>query len=121
MSDPSAELAELLAALGVAGVEVALHPTDAARLRHRPSTLPDALAQEIRSYRSDILALLRTDHAPTCPDARNLMFERLGIGDDLGMPTHSGSPAWLIAVGESMKHSYLQTTNTIGCKSCQDL
>ena len=121
MNDPSAELAALLVALGVAGVEVALHPTDATRIRYRPLTLPDALAQEIRSHRSDILALLRTDHAPTDPDAVYLMLERRGIGDDLGMPTHSGSPAWLIAVGESMKYSYLQTTNTIGCKSCQDL
>ena len=28
--------------------------------------------------------------------------ERMGIGNGLGMPTHPGSPAWLVAVGESM-------------------
>ena len=111
MNDPSAELAALLVALGVAGVEVALHPTDATRIRYRPLTLPDALAQEIRSHRSDILALLRTDHAPTDPDAVYLMLERLGIGDDLGMPTHIGSPAWMIAVGESMASRYCGCMN----------
>jgi len=44
---------------------------------------------------------------PTCSpttraDGTYILAERLGIADDLGMPTHAGSPAWLIAAGEAM-------------------
>lgn len=111
----------LLIALGSAGVEVAIHPTNEKFILHRPSTLPNALFESVLDHRDAILDLLNDGYSPTEPEAVYIYFERLGIGDDLGMPTHSGSPAWLIAVGESMKYSYLQTTNTIGCKSCQDL
>ena len=111
----------LLITLGVAGIELATHPTNPMRIRHRPATLPTDLVDSVLDHRDAILDLLSNGYAPTDPDAVYLMLERLGIGDDLGMPTHSGSPAWLIAVGESMKYSYLQTTNTIGCTSCQDL
>ncbi len=111
----------LLITLGVAGIELATHPTNPMRIRHRPATLPDALVLAVLDHRNAILDLLNDGYSPTEPEAVYIYYERLGIGDDLGMPTHSGSPAWLIAVGESMKYSYLQTTNTIGCKSCQDL
>ena len=91
------------------------------KLRHRPAALPPELLQRLRVHKAAIISLLQGGYKPHNSDSKYLMLERLGIGDDLGMPTHSGSPAWLIAVGESMKYSYLQTTNTIGCKSCQDL
>lgn len=102
MNDPSAELAALLVALGVAGVDVALHPTDATRLRHRPATLPADLVESVLDHRSAILDLLNGGYSPLEPEAVYVYFERLGIADDLGMPIHAGSPAWLIAVGESI-------------------
>ena len=30
-------------------------------------------------------------------------YERLGIADDSGLPTHVGSPAWLAAMGEAIQ------------------
>lgn len=32
-------------------------------------------------------------------DAVYVLGERLGVANGLGLPTHSGSPAWLVAVG----------------------
>ena len=57
-------------------------------------------------HRNAILDLLNDGYAPTKPEAVSVYFERLGIGDELAMPTHTGSPAWLIAVGESMGGRY---------------
>ena len=100
------ELGECLFALGIVGVELATHPTNPMRIRHRPATLPDALVLAVLDHRNAILDLLNDGYSPTEPEAVYIYFERLGIGDDLGMPTHSGSPAWLIAVGESMRSRY---------------
>lgn len=92
----------LLIALGTAGVELAAHPIDSKRLRHRPATLPTDLVGSVLDHRDAILDLLNDGYSPTISEAVNVYFERLGIADDLGMPTHPGSPAWLIAVGESL-------------------
>ena len=101
----------LLITLGVAGIELATHPTNPMRIRHRPATLPTDLVDSVLDHRDAILDLLSNGYAPTDPDAVYLMLERLGIGDDLGMPTHIGSPAWMIAVGESLASRYCGCTN----------
>lgn len=35
-------------------------------------------------------------------DAAYILDERLGMADGLGLPTHPGSAAWLVAVRKSM-------------------
>lgn len=96
------ELAPLLVALARAGIELAPHPTDPARLRHRPADLPPDLSARLRIHRAAVVGLLVDGYAPADDDAGYVLGERLGIADDLGMPTHPGAPAWLVAVGESM-------------------
>lgn len=96
------ELAPLLLALGRAGIELAPHPTDAGRLRHRPADLPPDLSARLRIHRAAVLGLLVDGYAPAGDDAGYVLGERLGVADGLGMPTHPGSAAWLVAVGESM-------------------
>ena len=51
----------------------------------------------------------------TDPDteAGYVMGERLVVADELGMPTHPGAPAWLVAVGEAMHTSCLMATNAV--------
>jgi hypothetical protein len=100
----------LLLDLGQAGVEVAAHGD---RLRHRPATLAPDLSARLRMHKAAILAILADGYAPDAgdgPEAGYILGERLGIADDLGMPTHPGAPAWLIAVGESMDSSCNHTT-----------
>ena len=89
-------------ALGLAGIELAPHPTDAGRLRHRPADLPPDLSARLRIHRAVVLGLLVDGYAPAGDDAGYVLGERLGVADGLGMPTHPGSAAWLVAVGESM-------------------
>lgn len=96
------ELAPLLLALGLAGIELAPHPTDAGRLRHRPADLPPDLSARLRIHRAAVVGLLVDGYAPAGDDAGYVLGERLGVADGLGMPTHPGSVAWLVAVGESM-------------------
>ena len=97
------ELAPLLLALGRAGIELAPHPTDAGRLRHRPSDLPPDLSARLRIHRAAVLGLLVDGYAPAGnADAEYILGERLGVADGLGMPAHPGSAAWLVAVGEAM-------------------
>jgi hypothetical protein len=108
IEDTGDELAALVKALGRAGIELAAHPSDPARLRHRPAVLPPDLADGLRRHRGAILGLLAGTHAPEPaddPDAAYTLAERLGVADDLGLATHPGSPAWLVAVGESMENS----------------
>jgi len=98
------ELAALLLELGAAHIELAMHPTDAGRLRHRPPGLPPAIVAKLRTHRAALLSLLRGGYVPVDAEAVYVFHERLGIGDELAMPTGTGSPAWLIAVGESALH-----------------
>ncbi len=101
MSAPH-ELAPLLLALGRAGIELAPHPAHGDRLWHRPAALPPDLSARLRMHRAAVLGLLVGGYAPDDTDAGYVLGERLGIADGLGMPTHPGAPAWLIAVGDSM-------------------
>lgn len=100
------ELAALLLALGRAGIELAPHPTDAGRLRHRPAELPPDLLEALRVHRGAILGLLAGGFTPDPGagggDSVYVYGERLGVADGLGLATHPGSAAWLVAVGESM-------------------
>lgn len=102
-----ATLPGLLVALGAAGVELGRHPSDPERLRHRPATLTPDLLEGLQTHRAAILALLGTidgkgGYAPAREDAAIVFGERLAMADGLGMPTHPGSPAWLVAVGEAV-------------------
>jgi hypothetical protein len=99
------ELPALLLALGRAGIELAPHPTDPSRLRHRPALLTSDLSATLRTHRAAILAILAGRYNPARDsDAEYVHGERLGIADVLGLPTHPGSAAWLVAVGESMRY-----------------
>jgi hypothetical protein len=108
-----AELAPLLLALGLAGIELAPHPTEAARLRHRPADLPPDLSARLRIHRAAVLGLLVDGYAPAGDDAGYVLGERLGVADGLTSPTHTGSPAWMVAVGESMGCSCTTRTNGV--------
>ena len=99
------ELAPLLLALGRAGIELAPHPTDAGRLRHRPAHLPPNLSARLRIHRAAMVRLLVDGYAPTDDDAGYVLGERLGVADGLGMLTHPGSAAWLVAVGYSLSEN----------------
>lgn len=103
------ELAPLLLALGRAGIELAQHPTDGDRLRFKcpggPADLPPELSARLLLAKPAVLATLRGEGIPddTDPESEGgyVMAERLGVAD--GMPTHPGSPAWLVAVAEWIK------------------
>ena len=49
--------------------------------------------------------MLASGYTPTGDDAAYLHGERLGVADDLGLPTHPGSAAWVVAVGEAIGSS----------------
>lgn len=108
-----APLPRLLLDLAAARVEVATHPERAGCVRHRPADLPPDLRERLRSHREAVSRLLAEGYAPVDPEARDRFLERLGIADDLGMPTHPGSVAWLVAVGESLSASCLEATNPV--------
>lgn len=105
-------IAPLLVALGRAGIELAPHTTDGERLRHRRPTpdgwaadLPPDLSARLRLHQAAILGLLVDGYAPDThddTDAEYILGERMGVADGLGLPTHPGSPAWLVAAGEAM-------------------
>ncbi len=99
MNTHAHELAPLLLALGRSGIELAAHGD---RLRHRPADLPEDLRARLRIHRGAVVGLLVNGHAHADDDAAYVLGERLGVADGLGMPTHPGSAAWLVAVGESM-------------------
>lgn len=106
-ADHPAELAPLLLALGRAGIELDPRPTDTGRLRFKcpggPANLPPDLSARLRLLRGAVMGLLADGYAPHGDaDAGYVLDERLGVADDLGLPTHPGSSAWLVAVGESM-------------------
>ncbi|HRJ50064.1 MAG TPA: hypothetical protein PKU91_06005, partial [Phycisphaerales bacterium] len=71
---------------------------DPARLRHRPADLaPDARGR-LRIHRAAILGLLTDGFTPAGNEAGYVLGERLGIADGLGLPTHPGSAACLVAL-----------------------
>lgn len=108
-------IAPLLLALGRAGIELVPNPTDASRLRHRPVLLAPDLAARLRLHKADLLAVLRGDGLPDESDAEAgyIVAERLGVADGLGMPTHPGSAAWLVAIGEGLNSSCLMAMDTV--------
>jgi len=105
------EIAPLLAALARAGIELSPDPDDCARLRHRPADLPADLSARLRIHKAAVLRLLVDGYAPAGDDAGYVLGERLGMADGLTLPTHTGSPAWLSAVAESMGCSCTKRTN----------
>jgi len=109
------ELAPLLLALGRNGIELAPHPTDAGRLRHRPADLPPDLSARLRIHRAAVLGLLVGGYTPGDADAAYIVGERLGVADGLGLPTHTGSPAWLVAVAESLNSGCEIATHRVQC------
>jgi len=104
------ELAPLLLALGRARIELAAHGE---RLRHRPADLPHDLSEALRRHRGAVLGLLVNGYASGDGDAGYVFWERLGMADELGMPTHAGSAAWLVAAGESMGCSCTNRNNGV--------
>ncbi len=98
------ELAPLMLDLGSAGVELSPHPASEDLIRHRPAVLPPDLGDRIVASKPALLRLLREGiHPEPGSDAEYVLLERLGVADDLRMPTHVGSPGWLISVAESME------------------
>lgn len=109
------ELAALLTDLGRAGVELA---ADGERVRFRPRDRvgPDLLAR-IRWLKPILLALVgdpvrggELPEAGSAPAISNAVweaayayYERLGVADAAGLPTHVGSPAWLIAMAAAIE------------------
>ena len=96
------ELGKFLLALGRFGGEVAPHPTKPGGVRIRSRKLPEKADAQGKSLESSIRKLLDEGYTPASDHAAYVFDERLSVGDELGVPTHRGSPAWLIAVGESM-------------------
>ncbi len=69
------------------------------------SALTPQRAEQLRMHRAAVMGLLVDGYAPAGDvDAGYILGERLGIADGLGMPTHPGSPAWLVAASEAMMH-----------------
>ena len=95
-------LAALLIDVGRRGVELATDPTSSNRLRHRPASLPTGLAAGLWVHKPSVLAILRSEVPLIDEEGEYVIGERLGMADELGMPTHPGAPAWLVAVGEAI-------------------
>ncbi len=109
------DLCRLLDSLGREGIELAAHTTDSTRLRHRPEMLPADLLTRLRTHKAAVLGLLVKGYKPEDDDAAYVLSERLGMADDLGQPTHVGSTAWLVAVGESMDSCCQSATPMVEC------
>ena len=65
---------------------------------------------------NDECGLLVDGYAPDPHGDTNagyVLGERLGVADGLGMPTHPGSAAWLVAVGESIGDSCHAATHGV--------
>ena len=73
-------LSALLTSLGCSGIELATHPSNPERLRHRPSQLPGDLAHNLHEHRAAILSLLVNDYCPDSESQAGYVFaERLGV------------------------------------------
>jgi hypothetical protein len=98
------DLPDLLVTLGRPGVAVSIHPDDPALIRFRPMNIPPDLIGGLRAHKADLLTLLGPDGLRDLeddPEAAYTLGERLGVADGLKMDTRTGSPAWLVAVGEA--------------------
>ncbi len=118
--NPKLTIASLLIKTGSMGVDLSSDPSDPSDptgLRYRPIDLHVDLADRLRHSKADLLALLRGTETPdqTDPDSEAglVMCERLEIADDLRMPAHPGSPAWLVAVGEGLHASCHMATGSL--------
>jgi hypothetical protein len=89
-------LADMLVELGTAGIA----------LRVRGGVLqmrcPKTVAERFEPHRETLLGVV-DGYAPFSPEECYVFLERLGVGEDFGMPITPGSPAWLLAVGEAMR------------------
>lgn len=90
------DLAALILDLGAAGVTLR---TDGNSVLHKPRVLPPGWTDGLAQHVTVIVALLN-DWQPDGEDEHYLFEERLGIAADQCMPTGTGGPAWLTAVGE---------------------
>jgi hypothetical protein len=117
--DPAraAALACVLHALGVAGVELGLDPSNPNRLRFRPAALSPERRDDLARHKPAVLALLRGEGVPSGDNESAYVFEeRLGIAEGLNMPVHPGTPAWIIAIAESLEQSCCQKgTDGVWC------
>lgn len=96
------KLPDLLVDLGRAGVTLR-NAGSGVGFTPRAALTPERAAA-VGIHKPAVLRLLVDGYAPAPDtDAAYIRGERLSIADGLGMPTHPGSPAWLIAVGESMR------------------
>lgn len=100
---PTIDISGAMLVLGKAGIEVAVNPTDPDRLLFRPVTADPDLVEMLRRHQCGIIDLLAAGGVRDDDDAEYTQAERLGIGAELGMATHAGSPAWLVAVGEALR------------------
>ncbi len=114
MNLPPRSLGALLVDVGVAGVELSSHPSAPDRIRHKPPELPAHFVARISFYKPDVLRLLQSGFTPTDAEAAYVLGERLGIAEDLGMPTAPGSPGWLVAVGEAIEASWKEAQKEAG-------
>ena len=106
-------LPELLVDLGRAGV--VLRSAYAALGFTPKSAMTAARALAIVLNRPAILRLVRDGYAPANDEAAYTFAERIAVADELGMPTQTGSSAWMIAAGESMECSCVSTTIVVDC------
>lgn len=121
MSTHPHELAPLLLDLGRAGVEVSAHPDGAGRIRFRPPTIGPDLRDRLARHKPALLALLvpgGLGGLEADPEGGYTLGERLGIADELAMPTGPGSPAWLVAAGEGMTASRHRGENGAERSAC---
>lgn len=91
-----------------------LTPRSIQRTPHGRGIAPD-LSARLRIHRAAVVGLLVNGYAPDPhgdTDAGYVLGERLGVADGLGLATHPGSAAWVVAVGQSMGCSC--TTRIIG-------
>lgn len=94
-------LADLLVDLGRAGVTLRDAGSGVGFVPR--SALTPERAASLAVHKAGILALLAGVGMPEPgTDAADLLAERLGVGDALGMATAPGSPGWMIALGEAL-------------------
>ena len=110
MSNQHSTIATLLVEIGKTGIELRAHgnrPSDLLYRFRSPgaglATRPERLAERMEAHRADLWHMLASS-PPLEDDAEVVFIERLSMADELEMKTQPGSPAWLIALGEALKH-----------------